>query len=510
MRIPHCLLRCGLAIGLIALAAHVASAQGLGRRYDFDELEQMVSDSEAVVVARVAGEATDRPDSPSRLVWRVPFKLVRVVKGGTDMKSFDLFVRSPISDLGRSRRDLPETEYVLPLVAFSEGGDEGMRLVADAGFPVGTPEADKILEIVGGRVESTTVIPLRLRLETGAAPYEMGRPMTLTVQLENTSKEPIAYGQAPFVVTSEFELYLPGRGTLIVTSADGAEAPRKPALHAGELPPPPPWPIVIDAREAFRGEINLADYFVIDQPGVYRVTMAVEGPDGKELIRSNTIGLQVRRPVSAPMADPLAGIASPTDLLVPQPGAYQPGVPENGVAGLLRPVSSEFSVGEPVSLELRLINMGDRSVDVDTRLERTLVLDVTEQGESPAVRQMLQHHDWPENTEATTGALAHLRPGAFWGKIINANSLHGKNTASLMEAGRAAVAGAVEPSFEAHGMTLFSFEKPGVYKIEATYQVKPRMVQNLKPWAGQVKTNPIFIRVTPRRGETGAAPLSMP
>ena len=61
-------------------------------------------------------------------------------------------------------------------------------------------------------------------------------------------------------------------------------------------------------------------------------------------------------------------------------------------------------------------------------------------------------------------------------------------------------------SYETHGMTLFSFDSPGVYKIQATYSVKPRVARGPRVWAGKLPSNPIFVRVVARKGYQPPAP----
>ena len=103
-----------------------------------------------------------------------------------------------------------------------------------------------------------------------------------------------------------------------------------------------------------------------------------------------------------------------------------------------------------------------------------------------------------------------MRPGAFWGKVLNANSLYGRDAASLMLSGKAAVSGAIEPTYETHGMTLFSFDKPGVYRIQATYQVKPRGGDGPRFWSGKVMSNPVFVRVTDAEDAEPTTSMSAP
>jgi len=499
---------CCLVFGVlaaVALAAPEASAQGLGRRFDFAELKQMVDDAELLVGAKVLAEPVSRGAGEDGLAWRVPFEVLEVVKGRFEAKTVDVYVKSPFEALNCLRAQLPGKEYLLPLVPMGGDAESGFALVQGVGFAAGSPEAGKLVEIAGGKVTSETVIPLRVRLSATGAPYESGKPAPVKVTLENVSDEAIAYTQAPLDLRYP-DLYLVGESDLIVLDGRGSAVPRKEALHVGVAPPPPALPLVVPPKGSHERDLDLSTYCDLGRPGIYMVTLALAGPDGKELLRSNTISMQIIAPLSAPVepGDPSASTAADA-LRIPSPGAYQPGKTENGLAGLLRPIRAEFEVGEPITLELRLINLSDRAVDVDTRLERTLLVDVQEQGDSPAARPLLQHHDWPADEDAKASWSAHLRPAAFWGKLVNVNSLYGRDAASLMAAGNAAMSGAVEPAYETHGMTLFSFDKPGVHKIQATYQSKPR-AGGPRLWAGKLATNPVFVRVVPQGGRPPGSP----
>jgi len=504
VRIRHsvCCLIAGALAGLLAAAPN-ASAQGLGRRFDFAELKQMVDDAGLLVRGKALAEPVSKGAGEEGLAWRIPFEILEVVKGQQEARTLDVYVESPFRDLNCARKQIPGKEYVLPLVPLAEDEQGGFRLVHEVGFAAGSPEADKLIEIAKGKVTSQTVIPLRLRLSATGAPYESGKPAPVQAVLENLSDEAITYAQAPLDIRYP-DLYLIGEGDLVVSDGRGNAVPRKEALHVGVDPPPPALPVVIAPKGKFERELDLTTYTDLGRPGVYRVTLALAGPDGKEVLRSNTVGMQIIPPLSAPV-EPVEPIAptSADALRIPSPGAYQPGKTENGLAGLLRPVSAEFEVGQPINLELRLINRSDRTMEVDTRLERMLLVEVQEQGDSPGARPLLQHHDWPADADdAKAYRYAHLRPAAFWGKLINVNSLYGRDAASLMAGGSAAISGAVEPAYETHGMTLFSFDKPGVYKIRATYQVKPRGGTGPRVWAGKLATNPVFVRVVPQ----GATP----
>lgn len=261
-------------------------------------------------------------------------------------------------------------------------------------------------------------------------------------------------------------------------------------------------PAVINPEGSFRIDIDLAEHFDFPKPGIYGLNVGVTTPNG-EVLRS-TVPLQLtdgsapanERP--RPGQRPTGELAA--DLAVPSPEVYVPGQPVNGINMLLRPVKSEYEVGEPIKVELRLTNVDERkqSMNIDIRLERTLMVHVKEQGDSPVVRPFIQRITW--NDKPTDGAAlpyAMLRPDSFWGKTININSLYGVDTTELLVS-------SVDPTklldsqlnYERLGMTLFSFDKPGVYRVDATYFVQPRP-GDLRVWAGKLTSNHVFIRVKP-------------
>ena len=494
----------------VALMTPAAGAQGLGRRYEFNELKQMVEDAALLVRARATAEPVSRGGDESGLVWRAPFDVVEVLKGTYGRPAMELRFKSPLNDLSCSRKQLPGKEYLLPLVPI-EGEAGVFRLVAGVGFAAGAPEAGVMAKIVAGTVEVETVSPLRVRLQSVSPPYEAGAPASVRVTIENLSEDLVTYNQVPIEVR-DGELYLAGDSNLIVSDSRGGRpvVPRQ-TLHMRSTPPPPAMPAVIRAKGTYQQDINLARFFDLGRPGVYMVTVALTTPDGKGLLRSNTDSVQIIAPLAAPVdVDPNAKPTAADALVIPAPAVYRPGEAENGLVALLRPAGAEFEVGQPIDLELRLTNDIDRPLNIDTRLERTLLVEVQEQGDSPPARPLLQHHDWPQDKPDDPACLfAHLRPKAFWGKLINANSLFGRDAASLVLSGKAAVTGTVEATYETHGMTLFSFDKPGVYRIQATYQVRPSGGDGPRIWSGKLISNPVFIRVTPV-GSGDAEPMGPP
>lgn len=513
-----CVLLSAVVVGALAFAP-TARAQGLGRRYELAELKQMVSEAKVLVRAKATEAPLSRGGAADGYVWETSFEVVEVLKGEYGETKFTLELKSVLSDLNTSRTAMVGKEFVLPLVA--SGGAGRFRLVGDAGFASDTDEARKLVELAGGKVEATTgpgtgtsevrpagvpaavSSPLRLRLEAVKPPYEVGKPALMRVTIENTSADLVAYAQAPFEVR-EGRLYLPGGGALVVTDSHrGLAVSTKENVHLKTDPPPPATPVSLIGAGRYEKEIDLAEFFDLSQPGVYLITMSVATPDGKEVILSNTAGLQMVGSLTPAVKTPVASPQNPEDsMVIPAPEAYRPGEITNGLAGWLRPSKAQFEVGEPILLELRLTNMGDRAFSIDTRLERMLALEVRPEGSSPAARERSQYFEWPAvKDEEKAYAYARLRPRAFWGKDVNINSLFGLSRAKMDESAAAVRKGAIEPSYETSGLTLFAFEKPGVYRIQATYEMAPGGSDGPKLWAGKLQTNPVFIRVVAGPGK---------
>ncbi|MBN2584109.1 MAG: hypothetical protein JXL80_13670 [Planctomycetes bacterium] len=502
MKSTLCVSRVAAAAALLALGLSVAadvSAQELGRRFSFDELKSMVDDAQAVVVAQATGDPVSQGADESGLPWQVPFRVLKVVRGECKDETVLVYVASPISDLGTSRRDVSGSEFVLPLSPLEKLGQGHFRLVQSAGFISGTPEADKLLEVATGKATATgtaetapvaTTSPLRVRIAAVDPPFKSGKPAPIRVTIENAGTEAVMYDSAP-LETRDGGLYLSGRGMITVIDSRGNPAAAKDSLHMGE---PTEMPLVIRGERDYEKELDLGQYFDLSRAGNYMVQLLVGTPDGKEVLQSNTMNVQIVAPADLPAARPVDEPEGPLAVRIPSPEAYRPGEPANGMAVLLKPVKAEFAVGEPILMEVRLINAGDVPVTVDARLERTLLVAVQEQAGSPAVRQMFQRPsgDDAPKTESYY-PYAYLRRLGFWGKVININSWYGRDAASLVEGGDDK--SQLTSSYERDGMTLFSFDEPGTYKVQATYSVKPRGGEGPKVWQGKTISNPVFIRV---------------
>lgn len=531
----------GAAIVLL-LAATVALAQGLGARYSFDELEKMASDAELVLHVK-AGAPTEVVDGERGLDYQIPCEVLQVVKGRLAAKEITLRLGSTATALQTMRREVAGKQYILPVVAL-EGHEGVYRLVDRAGFEADSAEGRKLVEIVSGEPERQIVTPLRMSVDPLGTPIEFGEPARIRIRLENPSDERAVYEQAPLEVR-DGKLLISGGGLIRIVDSSGVEVTPKAGYVAGRDQTEALRPAVIDGGEALQIDVDLGEFFDFPREGIYGVNVALATPGG-ELLR-NTVPLQLRSAADGRRGGP--GRAALTgqsgDLVVPSPEVYVPGQPMNGLNMLLKPVKSEFRVGEPIEVEIRLTNIdeqGTRPIHVDVRLERCLMLQVTAQGDSPVVPPFVQRITWNDKTdEANAGRnektdtkvnqpvtwneksseagadqpvtrnekrseagsdqpYAMLRTGSFWGKTVNMNSLHGVDTTELLVS-------RVDPnklessqiSYERYGMTLFSFDKPGVYRIDATYFAQPRP-EGRRVWAGKLTSNHIFIRVSPAIG----------
>jgi hypothetical protein len=208
--------------------------------------------------------------------------------------------------------------------------------------------------------------------------------------------------------------------------------------------------------------------------------------------------------IAAALAATQPKAAAPA-LDLPDPAKYQPGRSTAGLAGFLRPTKARFALGDPVEVELRLINVGPRSVAVDARLERTLSIQVQPIGESPQPLVIRQVIPWPPDAMVMPEERSFLREGAFWGRTINLNTLFGKNLEEMAPPTPEEIAAGKALSYERFGKNLFGFPKAGVYTVTATYTVsRPRTpsAEGQPPhelpkewWIGDLTTNTITIQV---------------
>ncbi len=491
--IPKTLLALIAAAILLAPQASNLYAQGLDARFSFEELAKMADEAEVLVRGR-AGPPVIVPDAPRGLDYAVPFEVIELYKGTLTEKAFQLRLSSTATELMTRRNEVAGKEFVLPLAAVEEI-EGAYKLSAGAGFAVGSNEALRLMEMAAGKVERTVVSPLRLHVEPLRPSFPLGQPAIIVVRLENPSEETILFEQAPIEVR-DGNLYLAGNGFIdVIKSSQDVAA--KETLKIRQSPEEP-TPAAILPKESLRKEIDLTEYFDFQAPGVYSVTVAVTTPRG-ELLRS-TIPVQISAAGAAGVERPAVGDGGEaSDIIIPSPEIYTPGQPVNGLSMLLKPVKAEYTVGEPIQLELRLINSDERGqpVHIDVRLERTLMLQVKEQGDSPAARSILQKISWGDTPAEGVTPYAYLRPRAFWGNVININSLYGVDVAAVLQQDvNPEKLMPVQINYERYGMTLFSFEKPGVYRVDATYFVQPQP-GTVRIWAGKLTSNHVFIRVKP-------------
>jgi len=307
------------------------------------------------------------------------------------------------------------------------------------------------------------------------------------------------------IVERDDTLYLSGGGRLHVRDTLGRDVPGKGKVLEGAFPRGVPEPALILPGAAFSKTIDLAKYFEMGREGRYIVTLLLDTPDGRGLLKSNEVSLRVapagsvsipRFPVVRRTADTSNATSEPRET------DYKPGRVTAGLCGLLRPTKRRFRVGEPILMELRLTNVDRPMLNIDTRLERSLTIRVREKDGAAPVRVVRQVISWPQDKSDEFAArrmpVAWLPKDAFWGKVLNINSLYGVNPADVEPPSAEEIAGSGPFGYEKYGKTLFSFERPGKYEIAAVYSL-PRSPRG-EPrgehlWTGTVITNTVVIEV---------------
>jgi hypothetical protein len=345
-------------------------------------------------------------------------------------------------------------------------------------------------------------------------------PKTLEVRLTNTGADSATYRQAP-LTEQDGKLYLPGQGMLRIRDTLGRIIPDKGNVLQNQVPPQS-VPALIMPRAGFVETVDLSKYFDLPE-GRYTLLLALTTPDGRGRIASNGFSFQVgaastaeREPTPPEPVRPVepvpaaqfetpapAPAVKPAGPAIPDPAAYRPGKASLGLAGLLRPRKAQFALGDPVEVELRLINDGPRTLTVDTRLERTLMVRVVPVAGSPDSRTERQLINWPPSSPMPEER-AYLREGAFWGQTINLNVLPLRPQEEFQWPTAEEAAAGKNLTYERFGRILFGFTRPGIYNISASYTVaRPKGPEGqLGPdsptrdwWFGDLQTNTITIQI---------------
>jgi len=514
-------------VAVAIVAAGLGSARGQDARpsVGFEELKALYRDAPLVVLFQVEAVQANPTVAP-RLVWEVQGPVLEVIKGRVLPGKILVHVDSIVRVFDTTRTDMAGKQFVAAIKPLGDAVSRRFQVVGPVAFAAGGQEADVLRKLSQTDVETGSGgTGLELTVRPIDKVFRVDGPKTIEVRLTNTSKESATYLQAP-ISEKDGRLYLTGQGLLRIRDTTGATVADKGNIALGQVPPPPPKPALILPGANFVETVDLAKYFNLSE-GRYTLVLLLNTPDGRTRIPSNGFSFQVgtvitpepppppkkTEPVATPPERPVARPVKTTPpekkptkpaADVPDPATYKPGKPSVGLAGLLRPIKATCEVGEPVGLELRLINEGPRTLAVDTRLERTLTIQVESVGESPQPLVIRQVIPWPvDGSETLPEQRAYLREGAFWGRTINLNTLYGRSLNGMLAPTPEEVAAGKDLSYERFGKHLFGFPKPGFYTITATYTVTRPLTADGKPpaappklwWVGEIQTNPVTVEI---------------
>ena len=515
-----------------------------------EDLKALYKETDFIVQFQVEQVQAKTEINP-RLTWEIRGPVLEVTKGALLPGQISIHVDSVLRAFDMPRSDLAGKQFVVAIKPLGDATARRFQLVGAYAFPADSREAQVLRQLASADVEKGSGgQTLELVVRPLQPVYPVSGPKMIEIRLTNNGSDSATYLQAP-VSEKDGRLFMTGLGTIRIHDLSGRIVPDKGNVTLGQPPPPPPTPSLVLPKASFVETLDLAKYFELPE-GRYTLMLALATPDGRGRIASNGFSFQVgavnlppapptaerppagdRTPAVPPMPEPAPAARTPPDLTatelplpppvppvrpvvevqLPDPARYQPGKPAAGLAGLLRPVGKgKFALGEPVDLELRLINQGGRSIAIDARLERTLTIQVQPVGDSPPPLFARQVIGWPADAGPVPEERAFLREGAFWGRTINLNMLFGRNLDEMAAPTQEEVAAGKSLSYERYGKNLFGFPKPGVYTVTATYSVarpqkpaapaegeKPAAKEPSKEWwVGDLQTNSITIQV----GET--------
>ncbi|MFO8014226.1 MAG: hypothetical protein R6X20_13080 [Phycisphaerae bacterium] len=462
------------------------------------------------------------PTVDPRLVWEVRAALLGVLKGQLLPGRLVIHVDSVVRVFDKPRAEVEGRKYLAPLKPLGQAAQRRFQMVGPRAWPAESKEADRLRQLADTETQPAPGgQDLRLTVKPVEPVFPVRGAKTVEVRLTNTGQDSATYVQAP-IVEKGGKLYLPGNGRITIRTTTGEAVTDKGNVVTGMVPPPPPQPALILPGASYAETVDLDKYFTLPA-GRYTFSMFLATPDGRGRIASNGFSFQVGvtnlpeapkpdepepaepepEPIEPPSTEP-AEAAGGDDL--PEPHTYTPGEASFGLAALLRPTRTVYRLGDPVPVELRLINDGPRTVAVDTRLERTLTVTVEAVGDSPQPLMIRQVIPWPADETVPPAERAYLREAAFWGRTVNLNVLYGKKLDAIEAPTAADLADAKSLRYERFGRNLFGFPKPGTYRVTATYTVrKPKTNGGGNAgldkvwWTGDVQSNPILIRVEDTR-----------
>ena len=462
-----------------------------------------------------------RTDISPALPWEVKAAILEVIRGKILPGQIFIHIEAPTRALGKPRTEAIGKDFVAAIKPMS-GPERRYQLMGPGAFPAESQEAEALRQLAkadltrgaGGQLLELTVRPL-------VKAFPVIGPKTLEVRLTNMGTDSATYRQAP-MTEQDGKLYLPGPGMLRIRDTLGRIVPDKGNVLQGQVPPQT-VPALILSRASFVETLDLSKYFDLPEAR-YTLILALTTPDGRGRIASNGFSFQVGassgaereptpvEPIRAVEPTPDAAqtetsapapAAKPAGPAIPDPATYRPGKATLGLTGLLRPRKAQFAAGDPVEVELRLINDGPRTLTIDTRLERTLMVKVVPVAGSPDPRTERQLINWPPSPPMPDER-AYLREGAFWGQTINLNVLPLKPQEEFQWPTAEEAAAGKSLTYERFGRILFSFPRPGIYNISATYSVprpkgpegQPGPDSPMKDWwLGDLQTNTITIQI---------------
>jgi len=484
-----------------------------------EDLKALYQSAEWVVYFEVESVEAN-PTAAPRLVWEVKGLLLETLKGILLPGRISIHTESIVRSFDVPRSDLPGRRFVAPVKRLSPEVERRFRLAGAYAFGAESAEARALRQLAdteaergaGGENLHLTIRPLQQVFPvTGAKLIEL--------RLTNEGEDSATYLQVP-IAERNGDLYLAGQGAIRIRDLSGRVIADKGNVITGQVPPPPPTPALILSKASFVETIDLDKFYKLSA-GRYTLVLILATPSGSGRIPSGGLSFQVgavnlpplEKPESVGLPPAREGPPGPSEapkekVDLPEPTAYTPGKVVSGLAGLLQPTKTQYALGEPVIVSLRLINTGARSAVVDTRLERTLTIQVTPLKGSPAPLFIRQVIPWPADTDGPPETRAYLREGAFWGQTVDLNTLAGKSLDDYPAPTSEEIAARKGLNYERFGRNLFGFPKPGVYRIKAIYRAeRPRHPQpdagTGEPsnwWSGELETNPITIQIAEEKG----------
>lgn len=480
-----------------------------------------------------------KPEVDPRLPWEVKCPVLEVVKGNLLPGSIMLHVDSVVRAFDIKRDQAVGKQFVAGIKPLGNTPDRRFQLVGASAFAADGKEAEALRKLAESETASGGAGGTNLELAIRPiGPVDKAFPVTgpknIEIRLTNNGNDSATYIQQP-MQEKDGKLYLSGQGMIRLRDTTGRIMPDKGTVVLGQVPPPPPKPALILSKASFVENIDLAKHFDLPE-GRYTLVVLLATPDGRNRVASNGFSFQVgavnlppeapapteartTKPIEKPptesptpsgveratvtIVERTPGAAKTPAVNLPDPAKYVPGKPTAGLAGLLKPSKAQYAVSEPVDLEFRLINTGPRTLAIDARLERALVILVQAVGESPDPRQVDQFIAWPGGPGGLPEERAYLREGAFWGQIININILPLKASEKYIGPTTEEISAGKGLTYERFAKSLFSFPKPGVYTVTATYTVpRPKPTENQPApdmpkdwWIGELQTNIVTIQV---------------